>query len=128
MVNRWWVINEAVLNQALERAARGEPINEIMLDLDADTTREPYHGDLAHRVTFAISESPEGHLKLSINALDEKGSGGGYRIFGPKFDGRDTILREVSIRRRDAEEIRKYLDRVPMDTPPALRNGGPTDG
>jgi hypothetical protein len=42
---RWWVIAEPVLEEALQRAAGGEPVSEIMLDLDAEATSHQHTDD-----------------------------------------------------------------------------------
>jgi hypothetical protein len=55
-----------------------------------------------------------GAVQLSIELLDEKGSGHGYRICGPKFMADSTLLRTYTLTERDADEIRKYLDLVPQ--------------
>jgi hypothetical protein len=53
-----------------------------------------------------------GQLQLSINATDENGSGHGYRIFGPKYNGSGHGITRVVLDRRDADEIRAYLDQI----------------
>jgi hypothetical protein len=53
-----------------------------------------------------------GKLQLSINKLDENGTGGGYRLAGPKFNGSSKPLLETELDQRDADEIRAYLDAV----------------
>jgi hypothetical protein len=59
------------------------------------------------KVYLTVDQTPEGSFQLSIG--DENG---GYRIAGPKFDGRSkTILRHV-IRPRDVTEIGQYLAAV----------------
>lgn len=35
---------------------------------------------------------------------------GGYRIYGPKFNGSSKPICEIKISESDAEEIRRYLD------------------
>lgn len=63
-------------------------------------------------ITFSIDQTPEGSLQLSINTEDEDGGGHGYRIHGPKYDGRSkTIIRHI-LTKRDAEEIKRYLVHV----------------
>jgi len=37
---------------------------------------------------------------------------GGYRILGPSFIGRSTKLTAHALTKRDADEIRRYLDKV----------------
>lgn len=54
-----------------------------------------------------------GGLQLSIQ--DESGSG--FRICGPKFNGSGSPLLERQLTRRDANEIRRYIDRAfPKET------------
>jgi hypothetical protein len=55
-------------------------------------------------IYFSIDKTPEGHLQLSIN-----GDGGGYRISGPKYDGRSKTIKQHILTPRDVEEIRSYL-------------------
>lgn len=53
-----------------------------------------------------------GKLQLSINDVDESGSGSGYRIAGPKFNGTSTTLLSAPISRHDAKQIIAYLEAV----------------
>lgn len=62
-------------------------------------------------ITFEISRE-RGGLQLSVNEVDERGSGGGYRIFGPKFSGTSTVLRSYVVDERDAREVIRYMQRV----------------
>jgi hypothetical protein len=55
-------------------------------------------------IYFSIDKTPEGHLQLAIND-----SGGGYRICGPKYDGRSQTVKKHVLTPRDVEEIRSYL-------------------
>lgn len=55
-------------------------------------------------VYLSIDQTPEGGLQLSIN-----GGRSGYRIFGPKYDGRSVTLSKHKLTKRDIEEIRTYL-------------------
>lgn len=59
------------------------------------------------KIYLTIDQTPEGALQLSIN--DE---GGGYRIFGPKYDGRSKTIRKHEITMRDVSEIGQYFTRV----------------
>ena len=53
-----------------------------------------------------------GSLQLGISIVDEEGAGGGYRIAGPKYSGSGSnVLRHV-LDQRDADEIRRHLDRI----------------
>lgn len=49
-----------------------------------------------------------GGIQLSI--CDESGSG--FRIHGPKFNGSGKNLVDHKLTQRDADEIRRYLDRA----------------
>jgi hypothetical protein len=51
-----------------------------------------------------------GKLQLSINRRDENGTGYGYRIAGPKFNGSGRTLLVRVLDEDDAREIRSYLD------------------
>jgi predicted transcriptional regulator of viral defense system len=51
-------------------------------------------------------------MQLGISVLDEEGGGHGYRISGPKYSGNSKPLLRHTIDERDADEIRRYLDRV----------------
>ncbi|MEU9861298.1 hypothetical protein AB0D99_10500 [Streptomyces sp. NPDC047971] len=57
--------------------------------------------------------------QLSINAVDDKGCGLGYRLMGPKYVGRSRNLQAVELAQRDADEIRTLLDAVFPATEPA---------
>jgi hypothetical protein len=65
------------------------------------------------RVTIELGKSgTTGGLQLSINAYEEDGTGDGYRLFGPKFDGTSLPIVSTQLTRRDVQEIRSYLDRT----------------
>jgi len=51
----------------------------------------------------------DGGIQLSIGIEDDDGGGYGYRIAGPKYDGRGKTLIKHFISKRDAEEIKRYL-------------------
>jgi hypothetical protein len=51
-------------------------------------------------------------LQVSISQLAEDGTGHGYRLAGPKFNGTGEKLLERPLDERDAAEIRRYLDAV----------------
>lgn len=51
-------------------------------------------------------------LQLNIAELDENGSGCGYRLAGPKYNGSSKNLLSVVLDERDAAEIRQMLDKV----------------
>lgn len=58
-------------------------------------------------VYFSIDQTPEGGIQLSINS-----GGTGYRIAGPKYDGRSRTIGRHKITKRDVEEIRAFLSRA----------------
>ncbi len=51
----------------------------------------------------------DGAIQVSIER-----NGVGYRIAGPKYDGAGQNLLRKPLTRRDVEEIRWYLERVPL--------------
>lgn len=51
-------------------------------------------------------------LQLNISQIREDGTGHGYRIAGPKFNGSQSVLLAAELTERDAGEIRAYLDAV----------------
>ena len=51
-------------------------------------------------------------VQLGISALDENGSGLGYRIAGPKYNGSQSLLLRTDLDERDAREIREHLDKA----------------
>ena len=55
-----------------------------------------------------------GGIQLSI----EDASGSGFRLAGPKFNGSGKPLLRTKLTQRDADEIRRYLDRAfPLPNP-----------
>ncbi|PVC80527.1 hypothetical protein DBP19_35920 [Streptomyces sp. CS090A] len=59
------------------------------------------------------------NLQLNIATLDENGSGMGYRLAGPKYNGSSKNLLRVELDERDAAEIRAALDAAfPPAEPP----------
>lgn len=68
---------------------------------------------MTNRITIDVSkDGVTGRLQVSINEVDEKGGGHGYRLAGPKFNGTSTQLIEAELDQRDADEIRGYLDKT----------------
>ncbi|WP_432111391.1 hypothetical protein [Streptomyces sp. YPW6] len=60
------------------------------------------------------------NLQLNIVTLDENGTGTGYRLAGPKYNGSSENLLRVELDERDAAEIRAALDAAfPPATPAA---------
>lgn len=56
-------------------------------------------------------------IQLGISELDVNGGGHGYRIAGPKYNGSQERLLECELTRRDADEIRQFLDvKFPQET------------
>lgn len=51
----------------------------------------------------------DGALQISIGQQDPDGGGHGYRLAGPKYDGRGMTLLRHYLTERDIEEIRSYL-------------------
>lgn len=66
---------------------------------------------MSERITLEVSRE-HGALQLSINKVDEHGSGWGYRLAGPKFCGSSETLLTCVLGERDAAEIRGYLDEL----------------
>lgn len=65
------------------------------------------------KLTIDVSKDGyTGKLQVSINEVDESGSGHGYRLLGPKFLGASETLAAADLDQRDADEIRKYLDKA----------------
>jgi hypothetical protein len=64
-------------------------------------------------VWMAVTEDGwTGGVQLSISRLDAAGTGHGYRIAGPKFNGSGRSLLRRELTEDDAQEIRRYLDAV----------------
>lgn len=68
---------------------------------------------MGERVCLELSKDGwTGGLQLSIQAYEEDTDfGDGYRIYGPKFNGSGRQIFSHQIDKRDAVEIRAYLDR-----------------
>ena len=56
------------------------------------------------RVFFSIDENADGIIQLSINCGSV-----GYRICGPKYDGRGRTIRKHIVTLRDVEELMPML-------------------
>lgn len=63
-------------------------------------------------IYLSVDQTPEGSFQLSINMEDENGRGHGYRIHGPKYDGRSKTITRHKVTPRDVEEIERYLVHV----------------
>ena len=63
------------------------------------------------KVYISLLPAPKGY-QLSINKMDDDGRGHGFRIFGPKYVGDLTPIVRKALTKRDADEIRSYLDFV----------------
>jgi hypothetical protein len=55
-------------------------------------------------------------FQVSIGEYDEKGGGHGYRIAGPKYDGKGSQLLKKKITKQMAEEIMSYLRKATDET------------
>ncbi len=53
-----------------------------------------------------------GGLQVSIGRAEKDGSGSGYRIAGPKYDGRGRELLRHKLTQRDRSEIEAYLREI----------------
>lgn len=62
---------------------------------------------MSKEVYFSIDENVDGMIQLSINSC-----GGGYRICGPKYDGRGRIIKKHKLSPQDIAEIQWYLNRA----------------
>lgn len=52
-------------------------------------------------------------LRANMSVLDEDGSGHGYRMFGPKFDGiPGKVVKNYTLDERDRNELRRLLAEV----------------
>lgn len=51
----------------------------------------------------------DGALQISIGVQGDDGNGHGFRIAGPKYDGRGTTLLKHFLSDRDKREIAEYL-------------------
>lgn len=58
-------------------------------------------------VRISVHSTPEGAIQVSIGDGDT-----GYRISGPKFDGRSTLVYEHVVTKSDAKLIAQYIDEV----------------
>ena len=51
-----------------------------------------------------------GGTQIDIGTTYEDGSGSGYRLAGPKFNGSSSLLASRKLGQREIDEIRRYLD------------------
>lgn len=65
------------------------------------------------RVTLSVDKT-DGHIQVSINVVDDNYYGHGYRLVGPKYDGRSTQVAEVTLTQRDVQQVMAYLRKVPQ--------------
>lgn len=64
-------------------------------------------------IEFTVSrDGLTGGLQLAINERHPDGSGGGFRIAGPKFSGTGQDLLRAKVDERTAKEVRYYLDKA----------------
>jgi hypothetical protein len=76
---------------------------------------------VANRIYISVDRRDrDGAMQISIGVEDEKGGGRGYRIAGPKYDGRGKTLLKHFITERDRAEIHSYLrlENTPADSVP----------
>ena len=64
------------------------------------------------RIYLSVDQGSNGGLQLSIGREATDGSGTGYRIFGPKYDGQGKQLKRHYLTDLDVKEIRSYLNRA----------------
>lgn len=65
---------------------------------------------MARRTYLSVDRREcDGGIQISIGAEDADGSGHGYRMAGPKYDGRGKTLLKHYTTERDAREIEGYL-------------------
>jgi hypothetical protein len=65
--------------------------------------------------TVSISawlDQATGLYQLDIGVQDENGYGHGFRLSGPKFSGSSKLLVSAKIGKREADEIKEYLEMV----------------
>ena len=75
-----------------------------------DTPLRHGKGESAMKIYLSVDKREcDGALQISINAEDENGGGHGYRIAGPKYDGRGVTLLKHYITERDVSEMVQYL-------------------
>jgi hypothetical protein len=98
-----------------ERALAAAPASWQGLPRILRTTHRPRRAPMSKKVYLTVDQTPEGHFQLSIG--DENG---GYRIAGPKFDGRSKTVMRHEIRPRDVSEIGQYFSAV--STPKVTKN------
>lgn len=68
---------------------------------------------MSDRITLNIDKDRlTGGVQVSINVTRPNGAGHGYRILGPKYSGSSEPIAQTTLTARDAEMIRKYLDKV----------------
>ena len=68
---------------------------------------------MSSKIYFTIDQTPEGKIQLSINDEDACG----YRICGPKYDGRSKTIKRHEVTIGDAETIRSYFRKIARATP-----------
>lgn len=59
-----------------------------------------------------------GGLQLSVDVVEGNGSGHGYRLIGPKFNGSSKPLLRHTLTESDALNLRGFLDEVFPTEPP----------
>lgn len=68
---------------------------------------------MTDRITIDVDRDGwTSQLQVSLQQHNEKGSGWGYRLAGPKYNGSSKSLVSQELSQRDADEIREHLDAV----------------
>ena len=65
--------------------------------------------DLDRSARFGNKDSG---LQVSINVSEEGKGGHGRRLIGPSYIGDSRKIARIKLTKRDAEEIRTYLDQI----------------
>jgi hypothetical protein len=73
---------------------------------------------MAYKIYLTLDRNNRGAYQIGIMRIRPDGSGTGYRILGPDYDGDNTEIAKRELTFHDAQEIRKFLDEI---------DGGPFD-
>jgi hypothetical protein len=63
-------------------------------------------------VELNVYHNGRGEIQVAIESVSSDGCAFGYRLLGPKFDGTGMLHRRHVLTKRDAAEIRRYLNMV----------------
>lgn len=66
---------------------------------------------MSKRLTLSVDREA-GEYQAAFNLLNENGSGGGRRIYGPSYAGTSKPVFEVTLSAEDRRVLREYLDEV----------------